>query len=95
MKKSRKVNRNAWSAQELETLMDCVNNARTIGKGIKSAAIVLGRTAAACNFKYYTCGGRTVAMKATKVQDTAILTFKIKSWSIDNGQLKVEIYKEA
>jgi hypothetical protein len=95
MKNSKKINRNAWSAQELETLMDCVSHAKTVGKGIKSAAIALGRTASACTFKYYSCGGKSVAIKAVKVEDTATITFKIKSWAIDNGQLKVEIYKQA
>ena len=97
MKNSKKINRNHWSQDELTTLYQCVGQAKRKTVGLSNAAKKLGRTYGACMFKYYkTNTAVTSAAVAPKMHSVVqTLTFKIKSWSIEDGQLKVEIYKEA
>lgn len=97
MRNSKKINRNHWSNEELATLHQCVHQAKKVNTGLANAAKKLGRTQAACTFKYYkTNTAVTSAAVAPKMHNVVqTLTFKIKSWSIEDGQLKVEIYKEA
>lgn len=93
MRNSKKINRNHWSQDELTTLYQCVEQAKRKNVGIANAAKKLGRTYGACMFKYYK-SDKPVHGTNT-VLTTSTLTFKIKSWSIEDGQLKVEIYKTA
>lgn len=93
MKNSKKVNRNHWSQDELVTLHQCVEQAKKKTVGLANAAKKLGRTYGACMFKYYRAD--KPVQGTNKVLSTSTLTFKIKSWSIEDGNLKVEIYKEA
>lgn len=96
MRNSKKINRNHWSHEELATLHQCVGQAKKKTTGFSNAAKKLGRTYGACMFKYYKSDTAVISSESTtKAHITHTLTFKIKSWSIEDGQLKVEVYKEA
>ena len=90
MKKS-KTNRNAWSQEEIQLLVNTVNTASKKAKGFMQASAKLGRSAMACSVKYYSIAD-SVPQKNTKMHSTnSTLSFKIKSWSIKDGELIVQI----
>lgn len=90
MKKS-KTNRNAWSQEEIQLLVNTVNTASKRTKGFMQASAKLGRSAMACSVKYYDVVNSVPAKNAKMHSTNSTLSFKIKSWSIKDGELIVEI----
>jgi hypothetical protein len=91
----KKINRNAWSATEMDTLISVVKESKTPSIGCKKAANLLGRTALGCTYKYYQYMRNQKAGIKTNVKSqlegNTELSFKIKSVKIANGYLTVEI----
>ena len=92
----KRTNRNTWSTTEMETLINVVQEAKSTNIGCKKAANLLGRTALACSYKYYqhiraNKANNKLANVKTTLQNSTVLSFKIKSAKIANGYLTIEI----
>ena len=100
--KAIKTNRNTWSEQELEVLKQSVLNASKPSIGITEAAKKLGRTVNACGFKFYTAvkpylnshkssNSSNPIKELTNLMPSKTLSFDIKSFTIVDGKLIIEI----
>ena len=79
MRKS-KLNRNSWSDAENQTLVTIVDSEKNKSKGLKKAAIKLGRSYSACTYHYYKALKNTNS--STKM--TSSMDFRFREIRITN-----------
>jgi hypothetical protein len=91
----KKTDRNRWNDQELSILKNCVEQAIKPSKGLQKASTLLGRTVAACSFKYHTAikhnKSAVSQVVSAQIMGSTPLVFKIKTLKVNNGYLTIEI----